>query len=478
MNQELLLLVQKAKALIERREIWLPDLFACVYDILEHGQLWRRIQDLFITALRDPLSLKTNEAQFRARFCERGAWCALESSPELKSVVADALAQLHGASSSPNAPALKLAYVARLVDTYLSGLSIHHGCSIPERLQRYWDALSSADTLTRDMRGRVVPRAVLPRYGNSLAQFFGALTRVSERLDDVSTYRVVPSTLPRALGGALPRVGFVPTVVHEDEVRWGIERGCFTVDLCPIKESVVIERVLRALDWLASEGVDVILMPELTSSEKVRAAVTRWLMSGSGRPFLVLAGSQAVPASSATGKVNRAYVLDSAGFELWTQDKCHQYALAMDVIRQFELEHIYREPLSEIGVAEMEQIAIRDIPGAGRFAVLICEDFARFRPGPQVIQEYGLTVCLTIVLSGLGRANSWTNRQGLNVCQELAGAVLVSNSHALLSRDKSLDVLREDLAAYWRADRSPVHWKPLTFPGDSQPIAYLGTAGT
>jgi hypothetical protein len=58
------------------------------------------------------------------------------------------------------------------------------------------------------------------------------------------------------------------------------------------------------------------------------------------------------------------------------------------------------QSLNEIGASTRSRVVIRDLRGAGRFCVLVCEDFARASPGQAAIRAFQADMVIVIVMDG------------------------------------------------------------------------------
>jgi hypothetical protein len=459
---------------------WPPDIFAALYDVLAIDEVWMSVQDLFINPSRNPLLLSKAEVEFRRRVASKpiGVW---EITPEFRQVALEVVeAGLAPLGSGPAAPVsktelpLQIAWLARSIDATASGLSLYGSASVCEHLQAAWDLLNNRGSLAVAANGLVLPAAAKSHRGNSPRRFFANLLRIGNGPAKSVNYGLVSSSI-RCTPGVAPVVGFAPVILRKDEVVWGLEKGCFTVGICSKQEDRIIARTIKGLNWLVDNGADVLVLPELVSSSRLRERIATWLrMEAASKPFLTICGSEAVPSDAPTGKTNRGFVLGALGRTLWTQNKHHQYALSSADLAKLDLVGILgASERNEVGTSASTEVVIRDVMGTGRFCLLICEDFAREKPGLETIKEFEVDTCLVIVMDGEFLESGWRKRNALNLAQEPGSKVAIANSRALLARARSRRRSSADLAFYCLPNHELTHTKILTDTSTKQPLAIL-----
>ena len=434
-----------AQQMVER-STWPPDIFAALFDILDVDTIWQSVQDQFIDAERDALRASPEESQFRRAVLRRttlvGSWTVTDEFLRRARVAIDAACRWNEATASdPDALPdgkgfpLQIAYLARAIDTEAEPLSLYASALTPSRFQDALDVLAIRRTFSKQARGRVIPAAARSGFGNSPRKFFQNLLRIPDGKDWSVDYRAPPSVFHKPPQTPLT-IGFIPAVQHQDEVVWGVHRRCFTVKLAKKHEKRVIARVLEGLDWLLRQKADVIIIPELVSSAALRKEVSAWLLEKApSQPIMVVCGSEAVASKSVTGFTNRAFILGPSGRMLWTQDKHHQYRLtAKDIQRLGLTASLGRDARNEVGTSTHRSVTICDIPGAGRFCVLVCEDLARDDPGQVTLRLFEADMVIVIVMDGTFLESSWRNRNGLNLAQDPGTRIAIGNSRALLAR--------------------------------------------
>lgn len=275
------------------------------------------------------------------------------------------------------------------------------------------------------------------------------------------------------------RIGIIPAIHSAGELAWS-KIGDDRYSIAEAEPTdLVANRVCRALTWLAEQGVDLVLLPELVSGPQLVAAIAGHLgrMQGQGLtpPAMVLAGTHMTQDESGHPR-NRAVLLDSDGAELWTQDKLHAYRFTADEQRKAG------HPLGEDDVQDRnEQIAVeprpivvKDLSAATRVVVLTCEDFIQDRPHRAALADIDITALWVPVMSGprpAPPAQGWINDAAMNYVRHPGATSLVANSGALL------DVAhRSDHWQYSEVRASPrtvARWESMK---DEQglPIAWLG----
>jgi len=433
--------LQRAEKLIKASS-WPPDMFVALVDVLAVDSIWQSAQADFIDANRDPLRVSDEEA--RARVELRGS--AARNWEVSASFRERALAAIRGAGAwneghlgteAPDARDFprEFAVLSRAIDAEAFPLSLDQGSLVPDRFQAARDLLRTRGTFTKEASGRLIPSAARSVRGNSLRQFYGNLLRVGPAADQGVDYGV-SSSIPTKPPGAALIVGFIPTVHAAGEMSWSIERGAFHVRLNPKFEKKVIERVIRSLEWLLSRRADVIVIPELVSSIALRERVGEELRSHAAHtPLLVVCGSEAVRSDSPTKRTNRAFVLGPSGRELWTQDKHHPYSISAEQIAQWGLQRqLGKVKRNEVGTSTRKKVVIRDIPGSGRFCVVVCEDLARSEPVQNAIRDFGVDMGVVVVMNGLFSESGWRLRHAVNLAEEPGSRIAIGNSCAILAR--------------------------------------------
>jgi hypothetical protein len=453
---------------------WPPDVFAVLFDILAFDTVWQSVQDQFINAERNPLLISDDEARFRAGLIDPKdpsvrAWRvsaefrrrALEAIHDAELWIEDST----GADSVPDGTGFprQIAYLARAIDAEAAELSLYGKSLLADKFQEALDVLNSQTTFTKTVGGRVIPAAAKSERGNTVQKFFSHLLRIPEGTDRFVDYRVNSSISTRRPGQPL-RIGFIPTVHSRDEVVWGLSRDRFTVALSPKHEDKIARRVIGGLKWLLQEGVDVVLIPELVSSLALRNRICAWLKDKApAHPLLVVCGSEAVKSGSATRRTNRAFVVGPSGRLLWTQDKHHQHSMSAEEIEKLGLRSVLgSRKRNEIGTSSRWRVVICDIPGSGRFCILVCEDFARGPPGQEAIRLFEVDMGLVIVMDSLFDATGWRQRYAHIFAQEPGSRIAIGNSRALISRlpdGGKRDSMPEDVAFYCLQKQCLMHKK-------------------
>ncbi len=422
---------------------WPPDLFAALVDALAIDRVWQSVQSKFISPDRSPVALSDEEAQLRAEVAHVKAnkteWKVSTRFIEMASA---ALTSLRAAIVSDpvrideiERAARRITFLARAIDAEALELSLENGSLTADKFQIALDLFSSRGTFTKLATGKVIPGAARSTYGNAPDKFFSNLLRVDSKSCAYVDYTPIP-TIRRKSASSPISIGFVPAVLNRDELKWGKKNGFFTVRLNSKKESRVINRTIEALDWLSSMHADVVIIPELVSSTRLRRCVSEWLRyRAANPPMLVICGSEAVRSASSTGYTNRAFVLGSSGRELWTQDKHHQYWLTEQDILRYKLQrYVGRKMLNEIGASVETRVAVRDFRGFGRVCLLVCEDFNRSIPGPSTIRTFGVDMAIVIVMDKKFDPEGWRKTAAVSCANDVGTRVAIANSRGLVSR--------------------------------------------
>ncbi|HEY5758849.1 MAG TPA: hypothetical protein VIU34_23640 [Steroidobacter sp.] len=300
---------------------------------------------------------------------------------------------------------------------------------------------------------------LLPRVGRAAeparteCDFFSALCRV--RAHDGCELRYLQFNqlnpdvdTPRATGLRSMLVGVLAAVQHHDELSWMVNeaRGTYSVSMKPEAEAAVIQRTLAGLEWLAKRGAEIVLLPELVSSNGLHERIAKWLQAReAAKPRLVITGTFLQPDPEKGGVRNRAHAIDCDGGVLWSQDKMHQYKFTAEHQREASCKLASKDLIEDIDVSN-RCLVIVDSPLGERIAILICEDFARTVPQKQLLVEAGANVLLVPVMASAKEdppavKTDWRKRCALDFADEARAVSLVSNSGALLfPRDRARDI--------------------------------------
>ncbi|WP_281848699.1 hypothetical protein [Dyella sp. GSA-30] len=329
---------------------------------------------------------------------------------------------------------------------------------------------------------------VFPRPSRHMFPEVRGQSSLSELLDFLTVVRTGPNlsldyqplfdTLASE-GGEFRRIGIIPAIHSAGELVWS-KVGEDRYSIAETEPAdLVASRVCLALNWLAEQGADLVLLPELVSGPRLVAAIAGHLgrMQGQGLtpPAMVLAGTYMAQDEYGHPR-NRAVLLDSDGVELWTQDKLHAYRFTAD--EQGRAGH----PLGKDDVQDRdEQIAVEprtivvaDLSAAMRVVVLTCEDFIQDRPHRATLADIDITALWVPVMSGprpAPPAQGWINDAAMHYVRHPGATSVVANSGALLDAAHRSD--------HWQY--SEVRASPRTVPRwealkDEQglPIAWLG----
>ena len=198
------------------------------------------------------------------------------------------------------------------------------------------------------------------------------------------------------------RVGVVPVIHHHTELAWqSVGASRYRVDEDVSTSDLIKNRVDRALNEMAAQATQLVLMPELVSGPVLRAAVAASLsdrfMRGEAVPVITLCGTSLENVQATTR--NQATILDAEGDVLWTQNKLHAYRfLATDQSRLgFPLGANPNDRQEAIDVTP-SALAIVDLSANIRMVVLICEDLIQTPPHTIAIQQMGVTTVLAPIM--------------------------------------------------------------------------------
>lgn len=266
------------------------------------------------------------------------------------------------------------------------------------------------------------------------------------------------------------RVGVVPVVHHHGELAWQpIGATRYRVDEDPRTSETIKSRVNRALDEIASQEAQVVLMPELVSGPKLRSAVAAQLGERSSRgeatPLITLCGTSLENVGGTTR--NQATVLDSEGDVVWTQNKLHAYRFSAEeqTAVGFPLGPVPADRQEAIDIAP-SALVIVDLNANLRVVVLICEDLIQAPPHEVAIQQMGVTTVLAPIMdrSPNLRANTalpdlgWLEHGALSYVRHPGASTFIANSGSLVVQN------RDDHWSYANAftvPRSPAAWRPI-----------------
>jgi hypothetical protein len=364
--------------------------------------------------------------------------------------------------------------------------------AIDEGVGRYHPSLSGAGeaTVTRSLinqydrfgyynlhaDGYVLPRRGHGSRGQTLAGEFRHLLRAQ-----VDRRRVRVCGAPHtAYSNRLeaPRIAVVPYLYTLDEVCFvGYEResgNYFAVHIAPQARPALEARLKEAVHQIREVGATIAIFPELVLDHGLFTLLSETLAeTDSRRPSLewVIVGRYSVgPEGAEFPDRNSAYVLDSSGAILcnttarngWIQHKRHRYKLTASEQRRYGLADLFPGDCCD----REEAISIQS--GAfvfetrwGRFAVLICEDWAR---DTDTVNNLRLLNCRAIfvpVMDGRVDLKRWVPKRFDFYKDEYGGSVFTANSMLLTNQER---LTRErDLAA-----GKPVHEAP---PGDPHQAA-------
>jgi predicted amidohydrolase len=187
-------------------------------------------------------------------------------------------------------------------------------------------------------------------------------------------------------------------------------RRAFRVSL--VDEHEVIERARRCITEASSQGVDLLVLPELCLSPAAQQALARHIEQATNRafyPVVVVAGSAHTPCETAHGCFhNRALVFDNTGTEVLRHNKLFPYVISVTEQGRYGLADALGElPREEDIVATPRHLEILESP-LGRLAVLICEDLSRDQIFGPLADKLELDWIIVPVMDGVQTSKRWT----------------------------------------------------------------------
>ena len=235
---------------------------------------------------------------------------------------------------------------------------------------------------------------------------------------------------------ALKRVGTAPIAedAHDLEFTPVDREGVCFLDARPSDSAVVADRAAAVVLGLVADGADLVVLPELVMCPAATAAVSKALgdARSATRGLVVLgSGLSDETADGTTLQYNEAIILDSRGIELFRQRKLHHYSMDPDRMKSCGIS-MARPVAHREDAAAGEVLEIRDIPGVGRFIVLICEDLAQDEPGRNVAVAIRPDWIVTPVLDLSQRSGRWTHRRAHYL--ETGSRIVVAGSGTLSVR--------------------------------------------
>ncbi|MFC4310540.1 hypothetical protein ACFPN2_15725 [Steroidobacter flavus] len=423
------------------RSNWLPDVFASVFDVIAlngRGMRFHEVPREHSQALAEFLQLHVGEL----RRCQNRRLGSMSAS--FKTFLRRALARYADELSDDSGREVMFALNA--IDRVFWGVSPGaRGADLWPYLGMYRALLREQRPLLRGVSGHLLPRvgrAAQP--ARSERDFFSSLCRMQAHdgcgIEYLLCDRLGPTgAAPLAPGRRSMRVGVVAAVQHPSELSWTVDkrRQVYSVALKPEAEAAVIRRTLAGLQWLAAEGAEIVLLPELVASTALDERVREWLLAcKSSKPRLVITGTYLKSVPGRRQARNRAHAVDGDGLELWYQDKMHQYNFTADHQRDGGCILADEALVEDIDVSD-RSLVIVDSPLGERIAIQICEDFARTVPQKQLLVEAGVNVLLVPVMAAAKKhppaiKTEWLKRCALDFADEVRALSLVSNSGALL----------------------------------------------
>lgn len=244
------------------------------------------------------------------------------------------------------------------------------------------------------------------------------------------------------------RVGVVPVVHHHRELAWQpIGASRYRVDEDPSTSEAIKNRVDRALDEIASQNAQVVLMPELVSGPRLRSAVAARLgersLRGEATPLITLCGTSLEDVEGTTR--NQAAVLDGEGDVVWTQNKLHAYRFSAEEQSAvgFPLGPAPADRQEAIDIAPSALVVV-DLSANLRVVVLICEDLIQAPPHAVAIQQMGVTTVLAPIMDKAPNLRpdtalpdlGWLEHGALAYVRHPGASTFIANSGTLVVQNR------------------------------------------
>ena len=205
------------------------------------------------------------------------------------------------------------------------------------------------------------------------------------------------------------KVGFLPCIERQD-VRFESlsQRGKPAYDTVHRDEEKIAERICRVID-ANSTRIDLLVAPELACSPAIWEQVQKHLRT---RPLLPRAANRLkviMLGTAAHEQRNRALVVDYRGNELFSQDKMHRYEMSANEMKRYQISDLDRQlgGHEENAFIHPRCLKLCDSEVLGRFAVLICEDFAHLEPAAVTAIKLGVQLVICPVMDGDFQPYRW-----------------------------------------------------------------------
>jgi len=320
--------------------------------------------------------------------------------------------------------------------------------------------------------GYVLPKwTTRPFRGTFLTKHFDSLVRAKVNTNQVRLIRQTPQSRG-LLRPDSPRVVVAPFLYKfprdgrfESENQDGIlaDSGfeARTINAQPhflvtYETALLRERILETVAAIRASDATIAIFPELVLNAELMADLQSALYEtrkrGSALQWVIAGSAQPSPEVGSVWPVaNEAWVLDSLGNVLvdpssdaWKQRKTHRYKLDKTAQARSGLEHFFPAPL----VDREEAIAIGNRllffeDRSGRYAVLICEDSARFARYLDAIRRLLPRVLFVVLMDSPLVEDRWPFEVADSFVTETGGHVVIANSLLLPNSATQRDYRRQ-----------------------------------
>ncbi len=297
----------------------------------------------------------------------------------------------------------------------------------------------------------------IPERGLHLYRWFSNLCRAPQCDDCLIIPRLIPagSELDSDCWDVL-RVAVIPLLLHMEVatdsahlrpgppriLRTSIEPSKFSIELptdsAEILRSEICDAAEAALRFVAAQGIQIVIFPELAVPDFVLERIKQTLHSlrkyGSTQPQLVVAGTFIRPRTGAEARnYNVAVVLNGGGDELYRQSKLHPYEMHPHEQTRYGLAQLFggKRTLEDIACTPREIVFCDSRQSGVRLAILICEDFCHTQPGLTAIRGMRPNLIVAPVMAGaLEEGRSFAD-VATNLASDPQAVVIVGNSAAL-----------------------------------------------
>lgn len=295
--------------------------------------------------------------------------------------------------------------------------------------------------------------AVPTRAGKSEATISPMLRRLRQRRWTEGHYGLVPAVgyvIPRgpltrqhAPEEALAASGDRLDLQDADDLRFAaVERnGVAFLDAEPADAGRMADRTIAIVEHLVDQGAGLIVLPELcvspTAVERVKERLARTGTTGGDSRLIVLGSGVSAQTCRETGLgYNECVVIDHSGRELWRQRKMHHFRMAPERMAEcgIALAACGGHHTENVATEPAKTIRIRDLPGLGRVAVLICEDFQQHQPTTDVVLQSAPDWVITPILDVGQKLGRWLHQRGIDLGRYSASRFVVACSATLSVR--------------------------------------------